>query len=192
MKKFIIIISLLIVGCQNNHTKLYSEINKKLNNWYKTENKTYLNEAYKLIVNSKEFKEKGITRKNLPFFNPVFFELKKYDELDSLLSNVQSNDKVFLDNIKYLKYFNLYNKFKDNGNEKQEHYYVKKIIKLLNEKLKKKPNDADTYAMLFIFRSKIEPHEKLKKELDSIKEKGGIISDFFYHYILDKIENNPY
>ncbi len=172
-----------------NTTQSLKEPYKLLQEYNKTKDKKFLKESYKLLIKNPTFKESGLTNSNRALVLPLLMYLKKYDELENLLSKDTTFDKekkeMFSNTVKSLKIYN-----KDSILAKD---YINKNLKLINEKIKLNPKDSLAYLDYFTMRLyKNNDKQKTLKEIDSMQKINRVQSDFFYNYVLkDVIEDYP-
>lgn len=189
----ILIVFLNLVNCSNKEqNKEHSNMSDKaisdlILNYNNSGNIKYLEEAY-LILNNNEFKKNGLTKNNHRDIISILFNLKKYDELESLLSPFEEMNHF--EKIKLLNTIRGLNVEKYNPFETVNFFYEN--INLINDSIQKSPNDSLLYVDYFVNRMFIVGKKKTITEIDSMKNKSNKFSDIFYDYILkDMIKSYP-
>lgn len=189
LKIFFILISFLVLyGCQektNNKTD-FTSTDKSLSELIFTYNTTgdikYLEQGYVILQNDKEFNKSGLTQDNYLNVIQVLFNLKRYSELESLLSS--------FDQMNHFERITLLNTIKGLNVDKYDPFetvnFFYQNIDLINDTIKKSPNDSLLYVNYFVNRMFIVGKQKTLKEIDSMKNNQNKYSDIFYEQILKK------
>lgn len=191
MNKYLILLILIFISCQNrtdNYKKFKLSLNECLTNYYVTNDKKYLLEGYNILQKNNDFKQNGITKYNQDIVIPILFSFKKYDELEELLVNNKTVNKYTSTNtlnmVRALKYSKV-NKSKSNT-------YIYESIKMIQDSIKKAPNDSLLYADYFTMRMYLNGKVKALQEIDSMQKVDKRYTELFYNKILkESIEEYP-
>lgn len=128
MKNVIYLAFILILSCINtketiNNKDILDILNENITQYFQTNNKTYLQSAYKSLRQNKDYKKYGLTVGNSKLVISLLMNLKKYDELERLLkTSTVLNKYNRLSTLNIVKYLRL----KNIDKEKAE-FYIKKI-----------------------------------------------------------------
>jgi hypothetical protein len=193
MKTIICASLLFVLSCANTNKNITNEelnalLNKNTMQYFQTKDRKYLVTAYEELKYNKDFKEQGLSGKNsLPIIS-LFLNLKKYDELEVLLTKNNTINKYnrlnTLNTVKFLK--------SKSKNKVKANSYIYENIKRINDTLNKTPQDSLLYADYFSMRMFLVGKKGALKEIDSMKAVNKRYSDLFYDAILkESIENYP-
>jgi len=192
-KILIIIILFFLSSCTNkkqniSNKELSALLNKSFSQYYETKDEKYLVEAYKSLKNNQDFNEKGLDGGNSFSIIRLLFGLKKYKELDSLLTKSTALDDYHrLNTLNIVKFL----EFKNN-NQKKANTYIYENIKRINDSLNKQPQDSLIFGDYFSMRMFLVGKKRALKEIDSMKMVNKKYSPIFYDEILKSaIEDYP-
>ncbi|WP_374504548.1 hypothetical protein [Flavobacterium sp.] len=192
MKTLILTTILLVASCNKNknldNTGSLKTSYKYLSEYRVTKNNKSLQKSYNELNKNAIYKEKGITSENYELVLPVLMYLKKYGELETLLSKSKAIDEskkeITLNTIRSL---NTYKKDKDLAKK-----YIDQNIKSIKERIKQNSKDSLLYVDYFVMKLYKSDRATTLKEIDSMQQVNKNHSLLFYNAILkDAIEEYP-
>ncbi len=155
-------------------------LNKNISIYFEKKEITYLKLAYNKLKNNKDFREKGLSGENTMPIISVMLNLKKYVELEKLLTdNKTLNESTKLNLLNSLRYF----KHKDK-NPLIAKFYINENLKLINKSIHKNPTDSLKYVEYFSTKILLIGKKETLKEIDKMKNINKKFSPLFYDSIL--------
>lgn len=194
MRIFTIVISFLFfLSCTNKKKDISNEdlnvlVNKNMEQYFQTKDTIFLNSAYKELKNNKYFVETGLSGNNsLPIIS-LLLNLKKYNELELLLTkNKTINEYNRMNTLNIVKFLKTNKKNKEEANS-----YIYENIKRIKDSLRKASQDSLLYADYFSMKMFLKGKQNVLKEIDSMKTINKKYSELFYDGILkESIKNYP-
>lgn len=196
MKKSIFlfyIIGLLFSSCKNNAQSTVSDdemdriINTAVYQFFETNDRKYLEEAYDTLQSNQTFRKDGLTKKNSLAIISLLMNLKKFEELEKLLTINRSIDAYNRKTtLNITKFYNSYGKDKERALS-----YIKENIKLITDSIKQSPKDSLLYGDYFSMRMFIGGKEAALREIDSMQSSNKNHSDVFYKMLKESVEMYP-
>ncbi|WPO78017.1 hypothetical protein [Flavobacterium sp. KACC 22761] len=194
MRIFTIAISFLFfLSCTNQKKDISNQdlnvlLNKSIREYFQTKDKRILNSAYEELKYNKDYVEIGLSGNNsLPIIS-LLLNLKKYDELEQLLSkNNTINEYNRVNTLNIVKFLKINKK-----NKREANSYIYENIDRIKDSLKKTPRDSLLYADYFSMKMFLKGKKNALKEIDSMKATNKDYSELFYEGILkESIKNYP-
>ena len=180
MKHFLLIIVFFISSCTHRSNK--NDIVKKImSDFYINKNYIKVDSVYNLVKNQ----QLEINSDNFSTILSLYFSLKKYDELDSILA---SKGYLIKDNFLRNQTVNLIRYYKNkNINFDLSKSYIYININALKQKIYSNPYDSTLIIEYLQMKSKIVGIKKLKKEIDSLK-RMKLFSGKYYDNLINDID----
>ncbi len=180
MKHFLLIIVFFISSCTHRSNK-NDRVKKIMSDFYINKNYIKVDSVYNLVKN----KQLEINSDNFSTILSLYFSLKKYDELDSILA---SKGYLIKDNFLRNQTVNLIRYYKNkNINFDLSKSYIYININALKQKIYSNPYDSTLIIEYLQMKSKIVGIKKLKKEIDSLK-RMKLFSGKYYDNLINDID----
>lgn len=180
----VLVLYFILSGCSssklNKSDDLYKELPLYLSNYYQTDDSAFLINAYELLKENQDFKQEGLTDDNYRTVLPIFFHLKKYNELLNLLeeeNSIQSYEKQIILNL--VKYLCAPPEKKDSSI-----IMIQQNIQIINNQLKKNPMDSMKLIDYFTNKLYVIGLDSTMKMIDSMKTHSSQFSNSFYENTL--------
>lgn len=186
MRIYFLLIPLLVMqSCLNTKSNISNEelssiIEKNTLNYYKTNDKVFLSKSYNALKRNKDFREKGLSVQNYQIIVPIFLQLKKYKELEILLSNNKTLNKYYkTTTLNLIKFLNSSNKNKTKANT-----FIQENIKIIKDSIKLSEKDSVLYTDYFLMKLYLNGRKKTLQEVDSMQKVNDKFSNIFYEQML--------
>ncbi|MRG44839.1 hypothetical protein GFS24_06920 [Chitinophaga sp. SYP-B3965] len=182
---FALMFSKICVSCQgvnksdsSNCQKLYKEANNKLNEYYQFADQKKLDTVLSIIdenINAcPEYEVKMVNLKvrSLTLLKTYDRGYKFIDSLDEAKFDKSYKKKFYLANFKVMA-------LESAGDSAGIYKQYKKIIHEISEYVAGNPSDKDAIADLFFTKVKIESKPEVLRDLELMRQKNSIDSNFF-------------
>jgi len=181
MKKKITVLFLVFsVSCGNKKLVSYDEIRKQFGNYIVNHDQSSLKRSYHTLIKKEDFKTNGITSQNLDLVIPIFFKLKKHDELIKLLKNTSILSDYYREfYINLAKYLSLRCVDSLSANT-----FINNNLSLINNQILNNQNDSILYVDYYTCKLYVSDLESVLKEVDSLQNVNHKFTSDFYDYIL--------
>lgn len=191
MKYFIFLFLLTASTCQEKRqTMSEQELSSLLNNsiikYHETKEVKILEDAYEELEKNINYKKAELSASNSQLIIALLMNLKKYDELEKLLTRASNlNEYNRLNTLNIVRYL----KLKTSNKQKANSYIEDNIIRIMDS-LNMKPKDSLIYADYFSMRMFLVGKEKTIKEIDSMQINKEYSEDF-YELLKESIKVYP-
>jgi len=183
IRNYLIILIVLPLACGKSIIKdnslAKSKIQKYTYEYSISNNLTYLDSSYKLIIDHKIVKSDKVDAEMLELIFPTYFKLQKYQELSKILkktSKLDENVKVFTTNL-----LDAYSYYKKKNAIEAGKYINKNILHLENQII---TNDRSLIVDLYKMKSHIIDIDLLINEIDSLSKNTKQPTSDFYRTIV--------
>ncbi|MEC3906225.1 hypothetical protein VOI54_04300 [Tamlana sp. 2201CG12-4] len=181
MKKITILFLIIFTLSCNDKEKLDKELARLRYNYATTNDKTFLEKAYKLLNDNEYFDKEIVNQKNLDFVFPIYFYLEKFSELEVLIEESKGLDDF---TRKYsLNLITAYSHYKEGDLSKAEKR-IKQNIEILSSESSLNPQDSILLVDLYKMKVHTNNYEDLINEVDSLIREDTLNSELFYRKIL--------
>jgi len=187
-----LLLAMCIVSCTTKEDLSDADLNTLTGNavmeYWKTKDTRPLQKVYDTLKYNKEFREQGLTKNNYVTLYPVFFNLKKFDELDKLLGkDIGINEYTKLNARNIVRFYANRNK-----NSEKAKSALQDNLHRIKDTLGKSPKDSLLYLDYFTNRRMMAGTEQTLKEIDSMEAVNHNYSELFYDAVLrDVIKSYP-
>jgi hypothetical protein len=192
LNRALFISMILLLSCQgkpgiDKTDKSLQEAKRWLAEYIVNRDTNYLNKSFEYLRLNREFVNKGITKENHELVTSLLMYLRKYDELENLITRSAYSIEEKEMTLNLIRALRTYDK-----DSLAAHKYIDENTNLIKGKLKSRPGDSLLYVNYFIMRVYQVGRNKAFSELDSAKLVNDRLSDEFCEYVLrDVIAEYP-
>ncbi len=176
---------ILVVGlssCQDS-SKSLPEARKYYLEYLLNNDKTYLDKTYESLKSRGYLEEHGLNEQNRDIVVMLLLQMKKYDELEGLLTANQDM-RAFDKNLALNLTRSLAIYPEDSVEAKR---LMLENLQLVENEMEANPNDSLLWGSHFTARMYLVGREKALQEIDSLKSVDDRYSDIFYEYTLKEL-----
>lgn len=168
---------------KNDSVKFNEKLKRSLLDYKNSGNIDYLNKAYIVLNENKDFKREGLSKENYKVVIPVLFELKKYDELEELLEKFEE-----MNSYEKMNYLNIIKGLNINKYDSiQLKSFFNKNINIIKDSINKTPKDSILYLDYFANKMLLNGKNKTIIEIDSMQDYNKNFSNLFYEKMLKQM-----
>lgn len=187
MKRFLIIVSIIIlISCKNKKENL-SLANEHFVDYLVTKKKSHLDSSYQYLKSGGYLIADNINKQNVDLITTILLYMKKYQDLELLLkenNKMAAQEKEFILNLTLaLKNYKV-----DSIKAKE---YIRNNLIITEKEIVSNPFDSTSWVQYCAMRIYLVGKNQAIQEVDSIKSINNFSNSFYENFLVEFIREYP-